>query len=863
MLGAAALGACADLPAISANSCGNGVIEPGEDCDGFPVYSVKCREKGQIGACHLDCSGDEDGANGACPQGWGCDLNAICRAPSGNFTSPETHNIGATADLLAGDFDGDGRADIVSKSPPDRLVRSRLSFHFLDAQGRVEETREFAKPVSPWLGDLSGDGRADLVFSDTNVGLLLGRDDRRIVLETFSSYRIPDTRLRLTGVYDGDVSGALSLVAFGTFAGKPAFSVPDLLHFSLRTVGELDSPIDGRTVPVPGNLIEGVGSPCDEIVLAVPETSAFWLLDLCEPTQSDGQVVWREAALQYVIPLQPAAQLDGRALIADLNADHHLDVLLGTRDAQGVEHAYVAYGDGQSLRDAEPFTQAYSDNGAAVSDQRLPLAVGDFSGDGWADFVYANHLVDSTPTPMAGPPRYQVVSGNIGEPWTAAAVADINDNGKNDVIVASEYAVGVDVFNGTGGPFLYPTSLPSEQPIAFLNVGDFDGDLINDIVFAEQPVASDDRASLSIAFGEAGHLPAEPRLVGRVQNLEQLSGYRQAARGHILLASVHGEPVNYSGIITLEGTQDRLPFAPYMLVTFSEDGNFMNFPALHVLGGSFRGPDHRDVIALDTDAFTVAKDQPISNRFWLFNDIAEGEQPPAPLGGAALDPTLVPEWIEEGRRGSMSADQLLIASCAADLDGDQRDEAVWAMPTATGACGISSIAVSSDDPPKAIARGTLVLEQHCERPALLSFDANQDGAPDLLLSSARSDAAGELARSLWVLWNDCHGGFAADQMDRLSDAEDAPLDFTTLPAVTVPGIGAIAPSVVYITEHGLARKSWSERAQRFERVPQVPSLALAAGRALTSADFNGDGAVDLALADGNKLMVFLAELEAP
>ncbi len=862
---AAVLGACADLPTISANTCGNKVIEPGEDCDGFSIYSeARCRKPGEVGQCHLDCSGDVKGAASSCPQGWGCDVNAICRAPSGRFSAGQTHNIGAVAGLMSADFDGDGRADIVSRAPPDRLVRSRLSFHFFDAQGRVEETREFAKPVSPWLGQLSDDRRADLVFSDTNIGLLLGRDDRRIVLETFSSYRVPDTRLRLTGVYDGNVSNGLSLVAFGTFEGQPGFSVPDLGTFLLRRVGTLADPIDGRTVPMPGNVIEDSASPCDEIALAVPDTSTFLLLDLCE-SASNGQVVWRREALQHAIALNPPAQLDGRALVADVNGDRHLDVLLGTWN-EDVERSYVAYGDGKTLRDAVPFVQRYWDapRGGDIGDARLPLAVGDFSDDDWPDFVYANHLVSSMPGPLASAPRYEVVSGNIGEPWTAAVVADVNGNGKNDVIVASQHTAGVDVFNGTGIPFLFPTTLPTEQPVQFLTVGDFDGDLTNDIAFVERPTAGDDRASLSIAFGNVGRLPADPRLVGTVQDVEQMSGYRQWARGNILLASAHGDPVDYSGIVTLEGTQDRVPFAPYQLVTFAQDGSFNGFPALHVLGGAFRGEEHRDVLALDSNSFNIqdpAREQPV-NRIWLLADIAQGEHLPVPVG--ELDSILKPLASAAGRTGQLATTQLQIASCAVDLDGDQRDEAVWAIPTEDERCGISIIALSDDDPPEVVARDTLQLSQHCQMPALASFDLNEDEAPDLLLSSVRTDTAGrELERSLSVLWNDGRGHFSPERMSRVDDDGDAPLAFTTLPAVLIPNVGTIAPSVVYVTQNSLQRKRWSERTQRFESESYVPALSLTAGRAVTSGDYNGDGAVDLALADGNKLMVFLSELEAP
>ncbi|HTV21268.1 MAG TPA: hypothetical protein VMG12_21425, partial [Polyangiaceae bacterium] len=251
------------------------------------------------------------------------------------------------------------------------------------------------------------------------------------------------------------------------------------------------------------------------------------------------------------------------------------------------------------------------------------------------------------------------------------------------------------------------------------------------------------------------------------------------------------------------------------------------------------------------------------HRFWLLADIAQGERLPVPVG--ELDTTLEPQSSPEGKQGSMANTQLQIASCSADLDGDQRDEAIWAMPRAAGGCGISIVSLSDDDPPVVMPHGaTLPLTQPCQVPALVSFDLNSDGAQDLLLSSVRMDEAGrELAHSLWVLWNDGRGNFAAERMSRVDEDGDSPLAFTALPAVVVPNEGTIAPSIVYVTERGLQRKVWVEGAQRFESDSHVPALVLTAGHALTSGDFNGDGAVDLALADGNKLMVFLAELGLP
>ncbi|HEX6244014.1 MAG TPA: hypothetical protein VFZ61_24025, partial [Polyangiales bacterium] len=98
----------------------------------------------------------------------------------------QEHLVGPLHGLLAADFDGDGRSDLVARKPTDRLDRSQLAFHYFAERGALVETRDFPKFVlSPALTRLSPDGRADLAFSDFRIGLLLGRADRGLVPEAF------------------------------------------------------------------------------------------------------------------------------------------------------------------------------------------------------------------------------------------------------------------------------------------------------------------------------------------------------------------------------------------------------------------------------------------------------------------------------------------------------------------------------------------------------------------------------------------------------------------------------------------------------------------------------------------------------
>ena len=60
----------------------------------------------------------------------------------------------------------------------------------------------------------------------------------------------------------------------------------------------------------------------------------------------------------------------------------------------------------------------------------MPLAVGEFTGDGVVDFVFGDHLLISLRTVDGTFAGYSPVHVNQGAPWTVARIADLNGNGK-------------------------------------------------------------------------------------------------------------------------------------------------------------------------------------------------------------------------------------------------------------------------------------------------------------------------------------------------------------------------------------------------------------------------------------------------
>src|SRR3569623_290425 len=151
----AALCACSDLPPYEP-SCGNGVVEPHEDCD---------TGSGGCFACSLACS-----ASGTCPDGLACGGDSLCHAPGGQFRPQGQVMPFVTGRPASGAFDAtDGTNDVVLPT-----VRGLVAYtSALD----VLSPYPFALDVS--LPDLTKRARPWLEFTldTTPVGLVTKIED--------------------------------------------------------------------------------------------------------------------------------------------------------------------------------------------------------------------------------------------------------------------------------------------------------------------------------------------------------------------------------------------------------------------------------------------------------------------------------------------------------------------------------------------------------------------------------------------------------------------------------------------------------------------------------------------------------------
>jgi len=754
---------CRELPSLPADVCGNHVIEGDETCDGFARDGAQCRPPGAAFACQLDCQVSSDGTPPTCPSGWGCSTENVCRKATGGYSPLGDDIEGNAFSLFVGDFDGDGRADIGSLEPPTPAGGTTLRLHFLDRDGRLADTWSSKIPLlSVAPANVNSDGRSDIIFTNERLGVLLGQADRTLISEPYPTYVLSATRARIFGaIYSEDITGAAALLVLSDRDGQLSLAYPDSQSGSLRPLDQFAGSLDALAgEPVIGEVFEDPQrSPCLDLALALRGSQSVWLYSVCELDPEQQRVVFRSSPERVELRLpDDAAPIAHGPLLADVNGDGHLDVMIETEDG-----SYIAYGDGLQLSAAERWRAPL--DGSAPLDLLLPLAAGDFNGDGKADFVYPSgfELSQSDPVGLG----YVSFEKHFGNAWTSAAIADLNDNGFPDVVASSDQNLDIDFFNGTGSNRLNTAVIETDRPVERMTVGDLDGDLIADLAYVD--VHSDTRDQvISVAFGN-GSGPPGPALVAAhlpgIQQIGALSYYTAQIQGELFVVN---EYANANGQIDsaaswLIASGDRAIMCLVELSTFDANGSIETSAALQAVSGHFQSADRVDALVYG------ATGSDYRNGVWLLHDLGGrgGQLETLNFDFGPLQP------LRAAGDAVTPADFALLMA-AADLDGDGLDELIVAAPDQSGDhCLIASARVTAPDvaldPP-------LSLDERCTRSSQLGLaDLDGDAAPEIVILTGEPGGP----RNLFALWNDGTGHFTSEPQ-LLADASLGPTAFTPL-----------------------------------------------------------------------------------
>lgn len=875
---------CASLEPIAAGTCGNGVVEAQEDCDTFPA--------GQCGApsatdskCRLLCGKQASGAVLTCPDGWGCSVSGFCRQPTGTFdTASEPVSAGVTT-MLVGDFDGDGRKDVLGSSGP----TSKGRIHYFNDTSAPQVVALPGVLAAPTIRDFDGDGRSDIAFGYSFRGssvapdgsqepsfsggyaILLGQSDRAVVTKLFPSFTAPNfdallVPLARTGPGAVPPSAlANPLLAAATVQVMDGTRLTLLTSidgdFTDRTSGRIFSKVLPGTVselagdPLSANLFDlATASTCGEIVTAY--TSGRVLIHSpCKRVGTPGGlatlVAWsQEDPKEITIPGETLT----RVFVADINNDTHGDLIVGSTSAGGKPKVRVAYGDGLALK---PLVDAPPELG------EVPLAAGFLDADDLIDLVIPSGILlsmrpgakgDGGGDPDGGgaPPSWISVPVPTKK-WTVARIGDVNRDGLADVIGASENEPDIDVLEGTGGFNMPPFSIATTGSVTKLVVGDFDLDRNGDIAFVQARPASAER-EVAIAYGRALTMPPEsPKPAGR------LDGIRQVFVSDTGLSLTSAPPTTGTdlpafSVALLLSSAERQPVAPLLFANPATGATTRSELTTRALVAAPNNTNEVDLIGL------VAQSDYTRTNGQKKGDATYGVWVAPGTGPLAFNSPQLAIPLTNLFAVDKSTDSFLVQMTSGDLDGDKNAEIIALAPDDTGkGAGMyvihsgpqSGLPVQVPIPERAVPGGM--------RAQLVDIDG--DGHDDLV-SVLRDTTNKRLEVN--VFFGDGKANLAIPGVaiklpipKGAADDDYAALGFTSITTAggAVGTAGGARHELAIITPRHLFRVF--VRPDRTADVVDAtaPFGDIRYGSAVVAGDFDGDGVDDLAIADQGSIRI--------
>jgi len=865
-------GACATLPDVPAGQCGNGIVDPGEECDTFASSGARCRSEDEVFACRFDCVKTADGKQPACPAGFVCgEAEGICQRPTGQFGDAAFSFEANAGHMVLGDFDGDGRKDLVASSRPDNAALTTSRVFFFD--GISSAPRGVAIPTVgyfPVAADLNGDGLSDLVLgSPQGINVFLGAADRQLDPQAYGRFPLPPgSKVAAMIVHglaptrdtkdakDAPFGEAAILFAETTLGGVPvrfatlgsAEGDPGSRVFALLP----RSPSDLAGTPVVGNFDES--TPCEEVVYGWKDDPQLQLLSVCD---KDGKLLSKAGVPAKALAL-PASAVGSRLVTGDLNGDGHLDLIVNS-----ATDTSVAFGRGDGTFSGRPDLSPGSEltklalaglEGACpnILAFESPASVSSYKKLGGPLAVFPRSAVAGDPRivriskvaevggkiEVSGPTVAVKSSGD----WSSALIADLNGNGLSDVVGGSDTALDLDFYNGTPSGALNPTKITTDFPVKNLVAGDVDGDLVADLVFVEIGGGDDGNDEIDVAYGSPAGAPEDPFVVGQFGTVTQLlAGRFDEVDETAEVGAVYANKVSVGDQITvLDGNGSRQLLSPFGLSN-AEAARAVAGRPFSVCAGHFDATKSIELASVAGEQSIAPQFSPL--RMWYVPVQSTSPQLTSAGMGALL------KEVQATALGSGE----VVRAAAGDLDGDGIDELVLLAPRADKASGMVLTLGKMGplpSPPagapttgflqfaKVLPVGTLTGNQLSD---LAVTDLDGDGKKDVVVYVGGAE--------LVILWNDGVGTTDPTTAARPEPPAGKWRGFTVLDYGKT-----LAPVLIGVTEKGVYRLEPSAANKRVLVPSQLAGLD--GGQAIVAGDVSGDGIPDLLVASGGRVSVY-------
>jgi hypothetical protein len=836
---------CATLTPLPANTCGNGVVEANEDCepreDGGPACGAVTSPKK---ACRLTCT---PGASGGCPDGWGCATSGVCAQPTGTFEDATERAESGIVALQAGDFDGDGRVDLLGTAERggDNTARSKVVF--LGERAKVADVYAFPAPLAaPTVRDVDRDGRADLVFGLVGVNVSLGQIDRTFRQVLFPSLGVPATdgfvpvSVRgTTRLLPGEAAeGRLFFVSLVDKSGSRVSLLSNLEKDASParyrvTVPGLASAIVGR--PAWGQLWASATSTCGEVVAAFKAPPAIVVASPCTvlgPQQSR----WDERAPTVIALPEPPT---GGVVLADVDADGLVDILV-----PGAKTTYVLKNSGTTFA-APVVAKEPRSVDANLFGQDGVLAAADFNGDGFPDYVEPRGVRYSVVTSAlpAKAAKYVFVPSNRSLRWSKVFVGKMNADAYLDFVAASDDAADLEFGAGVPGGGTVSSTIFTPGVVTDLDIGDLDVDGVADVlVTATLP---DETVQLAVAFGKALGTPEAARAVGRVGKGSSLHVGRSVSAAADVLVSSPKASENVPGASDIDiaivlPSGDRQLAAPLLFPAPQAVEKLDSWRPYATLLAPFETAERNDLLAFAIGASADGQ-SPLEGVTSAWRAKGSG-----PESFASLD--RVPQFS----RAKSARNTLYAGTADLDLGNSNVEEAVLLAPGPTGDAQVSVLRFAPSLSTNSFA---LAGWRIARRSGVVLVDVDGDGARDLLtiLQPAAGGAAVGSDERLIVLWGDGKGDFDRTPREVSVPPNDGGGDIEVVGAALVVTGGA-SGAAGKRTELFVATSRRVLRVLVGEKKRELPSATLVARgfdglTGMAAGDFDGDGVMDVAVAE--------------
>lgn len=512
------LSGCQNLQELTIDgTCGNSIVEPlsNEDCDGFAPDGLTCGAAGKTGACRFTCA-----TGTQCPAGWSCGSDQTCRFPSGEVIEGASLQFAAAPGFRAqtGDFDGDGRQDLVAYS------EGSIKIRYGEGAGGFTRSEIFRidRPDGELLiSDVNGDRRSDVV-APLRPGplLLLGGRDGLVAKVS------PTLELEVLG---GGASSTFNIGKAPPNQHTPVSINHNPMGFAVRFPLEpnpgntvrLGSAQDrgefSETFAVLSRALGQVGSTRDLIAVSFTNLNRVYLVETeCLPLS---------CTARELDTINSAITGIKRSLFTDIDGNGQMDLLLISND-----RAAVAYRVGDQWcpnllpncpgEDTAGEIQINDEGEVLQGVCAEILGAYELSGDALADFITPCGVFVNQGTALGTPIiEAQLVYEPGSALWNHAVDGDFNRDGHRDLALSVGNQPSVTFLIGTGTRFLNPAQVSLSAPVseAQPQTGDVDGDLFEDLVFAD----TDGR--ISVLFGDPQGAPTQMTSVGTLSEIRSLS----------------------------------------------------------------------------------------------------------------------------------------------------------------------------------------------------------------------------------------------------------------------------------------------------------------------------------------------------